>query len=167
MAIEYPNDWGGAREGAGRKSGWKHGSADKLIRVPAGLADETLEAARAIDAGVRLVPVGAEDPQLSKLSREVAYLREEVTNHRRIAVEREADFERCLEQKINLQKELAELRSQKQESVTNSRLADPVAIALIENAIATPKEGGIWNASKAGKAREQIAKALALLKKIG
>ena len=50
MYVEY----GGRREGAGRKSGWASKSKkedSKLVRVPSYIADKVLKAAHYIDAG--------------------------------------------------------------------------------------------------------------------
>lgn len=51
-------DHGGYRDGAGRKTSWASGCTydqTKLIRVPAAIASQVLEAAHKIDAGEVLV----------------------------------------------------------------------------------------------------------------
>ena len=42
---------GGARPGAGRKASWNTGPADRVIRIPAELADRVLDLARQLDEG--------------------------------------------------------------------------------------------------------------------
>lgn len=55
--AERQRSWGGAREGAGAKSKWQHSEeGTKLVRIPVAIESQVLEAARIIDAGVRLVP---------------------------------------------------------------------------------------------------------------
>lgn len=46
--------WGGQRPGAGNKFKWNSGET-KAVRIPIAIADEVLEAAKAIDAGKHLV----------------------------------------------------------------------------------------------------------------
>lgn len=46
---------GGARRGAGAKPKWKTGGKTKLVRIPVAIVAEVLEAAKAIDAGKRLI----------------------------------------------------------------------------------------------------------------
>jgi hypothetical protein len=43
-------EWGGKREGAGRKSGWKHGPC-KAVKLPLALVDQVLAYAHQVDAG--------------------------------------------------------------------------------------------------------------------
>ncbi len=48
-----PQNWGGPREGSGRKTAWKHGETT-VIRVPEALKDAVLQAARQLDEGQAL-----------------------------------------------------------------------------------------------------------------
>ncbi len=47
--LEIDRQRGGVREGAGRKSTWQHGTADKQIKVPGALADRVMVLARELD----------------------------------------------------------------------------------------------------------------------
>ncbi len=49
QVSENDRQRGGVREGAGRKSTWQHGTADKQIKVPGALADRVMALARELD----------------------------------------------------------------------------------------------------------------------
>lgn len=53
--AEKQGTWGGARDGAGAKSKWQSEGGTKLVRIPIAIESQVLEAARVIDAGVRLI----------------------------------------------------------------------------------------------------------------
>lgn len=55
--AEKQGSWGGAREGAGAKSKWQRSEGGtKLVRIPVAIESQVLEAARAIDMGIPLIP---------------------------------------------------------------------------------------------------------------
>ena len=67
--AEKQGSWGGAREGAGAKSKWQHSQeGTKLVRIPVAIESQVLEAARVIDAGVRLIPADSLQESVTKSS---------------------------------------------------------------------------------------------------
>lgn len=104
--------WGGKREGAGRKPGWKNGPC-KAVKIPAVLVGDVLRYAHQLDAGraptppkpVKKAPAsepeGAAWPQLSKLidekqalSKKVLQLEEALSKERRKGEQRERRLEK-------------------------------------------------------------------------
>lgn len=103
--------WGGKREGAGRKPGWKNGPC-KAVKIPAALVGDVMRYAHQLDAGQAPTPPGpvtkasAEEtqratwPQLSKLvdekqalSKRVLQLEEALSKERRKGEQRERRLE--------------------------------------------------------------------------
>jgi len=123
----------------------------------------------------------AHDGELTKLAQEIGHLKEEVASHRKAAVQREADFDRCVEQKIRVERELAlersqlafldeqhaELVRQKVEWVESLK-SQPVsqkAIALLQDAITPKAKGGSYAANNATGLKKLVEQALVLLTK--
>lgn len=103
--------WGGKREGAGRKPGWKNGPC-KAVKIPAALVGDVMRYAHQLDAGEAPTPAspvtkppadesqGAAWPQLSKLvdekqalSKRVLQLEEALSKERRKGEQRERRLE--------------------------------------------------------------------------
>lgn len=86
--AEKQGTWGGARDGAGAKSKWQSEGGTKLVRIPVAIESQVLEAARVIDAGVRLISADLAQETVTKSSYDEIVTQ---SNHRIQNLERQLD----------------------------------------------------------------------------
>jgi hypothetical protein len=101
--AEKQGSWGGAREGAGAKSKWQRSEeGTKLVRIPVAIESEVLEAARVIDAGIRLIPADTLQETVTKSS-----CNETVTKSSERIQQLESEIQQLRQERDRIAQELA------------------------------------------------------------
>jgi len=152
------DNWGGAREGAGAKSTWKHGGAGtKLIRIPVALESQILSAARRIDVGVNLIPDDSVIDSSRDLETENSHLRQRLEAREEMVALLQKKLKKLNEEYESLYRENQYLKSQ-HDIVTdsNSSRVNPLVMVLLDEAVKLKANAG-------GAIKLKIKEAQALL----
>lgn len=125
VMSEKQGSWGGAREGAGAKSKWQSEGGTKLVRIPVAIESQVLEAARVIDAGVRLVPAEQGQEIVTKSS-----YNEIVTKSSEKIQQLESEIQQLRQDRDRLAHELAACQASQPQQVDLEAIRDRVLTGL-------------------------------------